>query len=478
MSVNVTTPCDRDHAETAALTGEAWLAGQREPVLIVDPVAHRLVSSNAAGAAYLGIGELRALDLDVSMPGWERIKAQAALGLNTDPRDDTILFWTPSGPKPISGRLETVRYDDRALVMIVIGPPGAANVAEPVSLPPAPQDDLATLREIARRIRAGSKAIRQPLEDVTPAAWQTNAADPDTYGVDPASLVQASLIPVPPPLSFEQLVFPFDTELSSGPQPVRNTSHQAENRKARRSRSSTPSALATLAHELRTPLSAIVSLAEIMRDERLGAMGNSRYKAYAADIHESARHTLDLVHAMVEGERDTVANGRRHLDFDEVDLNAIARSCGLAMQPIASRAGVEIDTDFGQSIPLILANGRAIRQMIFNVLSNALRYTPHGGLIRISTRLTADQKVLLEVSDTGTGISQSEIARILATPTTVRSKFASATASNVDSSGSGIGLPLVRELVNAHGAELGMVSDPKRGLRITITFSKNSVILN
>ncbi len=483
FSVNVTTPFDRHRAKAPALTGEAWLAEQRDPVLIVDPVAHQLVSCNAAGAACLGIGDARAIDLDPSMPGWGAIKAHAAFGLNAAPHDDTILFWTPSGPKALTGRLETVRYEDRALVLIVIGPRSRIAVPKPVSSPaPAPQDDLATLREIARRIRAGSRPLQQP-SPATPLPAHEAEAAPDEQKDESARSSRLVVTPspkFPPPLNFEQLVFPFETEASTPSAPAQNViSNQTERPELIPNRSNTPSALATLAHELRTPLSAIVSLAEIMRDERLGAMGNPRYKAYAGDIHDSARHTLDLVHAMMEGERDAVPDERRHLDFDEVDLNAIARSCGLAMQPIASRAGVQLETKLSQSIPLVLANGRAIRQMIFNVLSNALRFTPHGGLIKITTQQNGEKSVLLEISDSGTGISKSDIARILAPIPAGGSKLAAANLSTSSrGSGSGIGLPLVRQLVDAHGATLAIVSDPKQGTRITITFAKSSVILN
>ena len=110
--------------------------------------------------------------------------------------------------------------------------------------------------------------------------------------------------------------------------------------------------------------------------------------------------------------------------------------------------------------------------MIFNLLSNALRYTPHGGLITIVTRAIAGQKAQLEVTDTGTGMSQTEITRILAPAGSSRANMAS-----LNGSGAGIGLPLVRQLADAHGAVLEIKSDPQIGTQVTITFASNTVIL-
>ena len=466
MDVNVTRPRDLDRAGATPLTGEAWLAGQPGPVLLVDPATHRLSACNAAGAACLGLGDVRTLDFDPSMPGWGPIKSQALLGPQAEPREDTLLFWTPSGPKAVTARLEAVRQEGRALVMVVIGPRATTPVPDAEPQPaPAPRDDLATLREIARRIRAGSQALQ--AAEVATSRDDERPAEPAEVGrpAGPTGKPQ-----FPPPLNFEQLAFPFG-DGEAGSTPGRQPSATAT-RRLRRDRSRAPSALATLAHELRTPLSAIVSLAEIMRDERLGAMGNARYKAYAGDIHDSALHTLDLVHAMVEGEGDASPGNREHRDFDEVDLSAIAQSCGLAMGPVAARAGIEIETALCQSVLLVLANARAIRQMIFNLLSNALRYTPHGGLITIVTRAIAGQKAQLEVTDTGTGMSQTEITRILAPAGSSRANMAS-----LNGSGAGIGLPLVRQLADAHGAVLEIKSDPQIGTQVTITFASNTVIL-
>jgi len=230
------------------------------------------------------------------------------------------------------------------------------------------------------------------------------------------------------------------------------------------------SAAARLAHELRTPLSAIVSLAEIMRDERLGAMGNPRYKAYAADIHDTARHTLDLIGAMLDDSRDeaNAAGGAAHprLELDTVDLNDIAERCASAMQPIAARGGVTIALAPSDDVKAVLADRRAIRQIILNVLSNALRFTPKGGRITLATARRNDGTIELSVADTGSGMDPADIARALSSttmaPAPPRIRLAG------EHAGFGFGLPLVRELAEAHGGSLDIESVPEHGTRVVV----------
>ncbi len=462
--MNVTTPIDRKHARSALLTGDAWLAERHNPTLIIDPATHRLVTSNASGAEYLGIGDARSIELDASMPGWLAIKAHMAAGSNAAPHDETLLFWTATGPRAFKGRLETIRHEDRPLVLITIDPPTGLAAADGGALPPPPQqDDLATLREIARRIRAGTKSILA-ADQTTPAPEQS--LDKVELNREPATATTSIEQPIqfPPPLNFQQ-----------GVQPDASAQPTAANDPEAIAGTVLATPLATLAHELGTPLSAIVSLAEIMRDERLGSMGNPRYKAYAADIHDSARHTLDLVRAMVE--RDGDKQHPAYIELDDIDLNDIARRCASAMQPIAIRGDVTLATTLDDCLPKVRANQRAIRQIIFNLLSNGLRFTPRGGKITIATSSNAGRGVQLAIIDTGTSMSQSDIARILGPYSANPGPNLPKPMLTNDNGGSGIGLPLVRQLVDAHGAKLEITSDANLGTRISITFAKDVVIL-
>ncbi len=475
-ALNVTTPIDSATSTALPLSLDAWIAGRRDPVLLIDPNQHRLVASNAAGADRLGIPSGRSLDLDPAMPGWGPIKALLTADPDHAPTTTTILFWTPAGPVAVSGRLEVVRHDQRSLVLITLDQDVNAITAAPSPAAPNPENnDLATLRDIARRIRAGTAAMALEQRAASDAVAAEEAGSTSTPSKPPSD-PESPKVAFPPPLNFQ--LQPIETNRDAATRPTSTAERpMVEVLSQAAPRADAPTALAKLAHELRTPLSAIVSLSEVMRDEQLGGMGNPRYKAYASDIHESARHTLDLVQAMVDAEHRTSPDARLHLDRISVDLNEIARSCGSAMQPIASRSSVVIDLALDSKTPPLLANGRAIRQMIFNLLSNALRYTPSGGRITISTKPLDDNTVRLDIENTGKGIDPAEIERVLASlPQTTASGNSS---SDVRHNGriTGIGLPLVRQLAEAHDAILSIDTDPISGTRIGITFPLDRIVV-
>ena len=474
--MNVTTPTDSATSTALPLSLDAWIAAQTGPVLLIDPTEHRLVASNEAGADRLGIPSARSLAFDSAMPGWVPIQAFLTADLDHAPINTTILFWTPAGPTAVSGRLEAVRHDQRSLVLFTIDGDVKATKAVPSPDAATPENnDLATLRDIARQIRAGTAAMARE-QRVTSTADAVGEVTSTLTAAEQPVAAQMAKITLPPPLNFQQQSI--DTQLDVGSS-ARSVSDRAtpEAVPGATPSATAPTALAKLAHELRTPLSAIVSLSEVMRDEQLGGMGNPRYKAYASDIHESARHTLDLVQAMVDGEHQAAPQSRLHLDRISIDLNEIARSCGSAMQPIAQRSSVVIDLELDAKMPPLMANGRAIRQMIFNLLSNALRYTPGGGRITISTKPLGDKTVRLEIANTGKGIDQVEIERVLGQ--LPRTAVPGNASGDVSRNGriTGIGLPLVRQLAEAHDAMLLIDTDPISGTRISITFPLDRIVV-
>ena len=474
--MNVTTPIDSATSTALPLSLDAWIAARGDPVLLIDPNQNRLVASNTAGADRLGILPARSLDLDAAMPGWGPIRAFLASDPDHAPIATTILFWTLAGPVAVSGRLEAVRHDQRSLVLFTLDSGVTAITTAPSPPAPTPENkDLATLRDIARRIRAGTAAMALEQHATSDAVAADELAASLTQ-ISPLTNPAAQKVAFPPPLNFQ--LQPIETTSEVGAM----TTSIAQSPKVEAlpqavPRADAPTALAKLAHELRTPLSAIVSLSEVMRDEQLGGIGNPRYKAYASDIHESARHTLDLVQVMVDAEHQTPPDAQSQLDRIKIDLNDIARSCGSAMQPIASRSSVVIDLALDPMTPPLLASGRAIRQMIFNLLSNALRYTPSGGRITISTKLLGDKTMRLEIANTGKGIDPAEIERVLAQ--LPRNTVPVNSPDDLGRNGriTGIGLPLVRQLAEAHGGKLTIDTDPISGTRIGITFPLDRIVV-
>lgn len=249
---------------------------------------------------------------------------------------------------------------------------------------------------------------------------------------------------------------------------------------ARTNPASRPNEQARLAHELRTPLSAIMAAAEIMRDERFGPLGDARYRSYAADIHESARHALGVIEAML-GMREepsprsaeaSDAQLQLQLQFAEIDVEAITESALSSMQPLAEEAGLSLAFERSVRCPRIIADAVSVRQIVLNLLTNALKFTAPGGSVKVATQYRPDGPLVIEVSDSGRGMDIEELAR-------ARGE-ASATADSARqarAAGSlGIGLELVRALAKANGATVAIDSARARGTTVRIAFGRDRVV--
>src|SRR3990172_551206 len=196
-------------------------------------------------------------------------------------------------------------------------------------------------------------------------------------------------------------------------------------------------------------------------------MGNARYRGYAADIHDSARHALSVVDRILGGWGPE--GGRGALDFAQLAPNALVESSISALLPLADQAGLELSSELDEGLPRIVADAVSLRQILLNLLANALKFTAAGGAVKVVTRCAADGPVTIEVRDTGSGTTRAEIARslnALARPNRGRGR----------AGGLGLGLPLVRSLAEANGARLTIESTPGRGTAATITFAKNRTI--
>ena len=225
--------------------------------------------------------------------------------------------------------------------------------------------------------------------------------------------------------------------------------------------------IARLAHELRTPLGAITVLAEIMRDERLGPLGSDRYRGYAADIFASAAHANSVLASFL----DPVAGAGEpgSLAFVELDLAAVLAGTVSALEPLARRSGVLLRLSLDVPLPHLIADRRCIRQILDNLIANALKFTPPGREVTVAGRYGIGGPVVIEVADTGDGMTAAELARGRAgdaAPEPLRRR----------SGGTGFGLPLVRALATASGATFGIDSTPGGGTRVTISFPHDHVI--
>ena len=220
--------------------------------------------------------------------------------------------------------------------------------------------------------------------------------------------------------------------------------------------------LAKLAHELKSPLGAIVAAAEMMAHERLGPMTNPQYLGYAADIATSGRHALTLIDRILRDWRQP--GPAAPLDFVQLDLNALVERTASVLRPLVRERGQTIRTDLAERLPNLIADATSLRQILVNVLSNSAKYAAAGTEIILATSFVLDGPVVLEISDKGPGMSPDQLAVALGK--------APAGAAR----GTGLGLALVRDLAAANGATVAIASPPGEGTTLRLTFAKDKVV--
>lgn len=220
-----------------------------------------------------------------------------------------------------------------------------------------------------------------------------------------------------------------------------------------------PSRGAKLAHELRTPLGAIAAYAEVMAQEHFGPIGDARYRDYARIIHESARHALGVVEGMLQSAPVRHKPAQRELRFKDVDPASIAASCLSVIAPAAEQAHISLDLACPARLPRIVADEVSLRQMLLNLLTNAVKFARPGDSVRLAVTQGLDGSLTFSVEDTGPGIEAA------------RDSLDGAAAQ-----GLGVGLPLTKELAEANGAALAIESAPGCGTRARISFSATRVV--
>ena len=213
--------------------------------------------------------------------------------------------------------------------------------------------------------------------------------------------------------------------------------------------------LATMSHELRTPLNAILGFSEVMKGELFGAHIVPAYKDYASDIHESGQHLLTLINEILDLSR--VEAGRYELREDAVSLPGIIADCRHLLTLRARKRDISISEAVEPDLPRIWADERAIRQVVLNLLTNAIKFTPLGGQIAIKVGWTGTGGQYVSIRDNGPGIPESEILQVM-------SSFGRGTLAQKNAEeGSGLGLPIVKGLVELHGGHFTLRSEVREG---------------
>ena len=226
--------------------------------------------------------------------------------------------------------------------------------------------------------------------------------------------------------------------------------------------------LATMSHELRTPLNAILGFSEVMKNEVFGAHATPSYRDYSGDIHASGQHLLTLINEILDLSR--IEAGRYELNEEAVELAHVVSECRHMLNLKAKAKGQTIREYLDPSLPRLWADERAVRQVVLNLLSNAVKFTPQGGEITIKVGWTSSGGQYVSVKDTGPGIPEEEI------PVVMSSFGRGSLAIKTAEQGSGLGLPIVKGLIDLHGGGFQLKSKPREGTEVIITFPSSRVI--
>ncbi len=226
--------------------------------------------------------------------------------------------------------------------------------------------------------------------------------------------------------------------------------------------------LATMSHELRTPLNAIIGFAEVIQSEVMGPLGNDRYRAYVNDIHVSGSHLLQLINDILDLTKAEA--GKLDLNEEIIDLGeAIHAVARLSRAPI-EKAGLTIDIDLMPELPPLRLDERKTRQVMFNLIGNAVKFTPPGGSISIAARFYPEAGAVVTLADTGIGIAAEDLTRVLEPFVQIDS------ALGRQHNGTGLGLPAVKAIMELHGGTLTLKSVLGRGTVVTVTFPPERAI--
>ncbi len=215
--------------------------------------------------------------------------------------------------------------------------------------------------------------------------------------------------------------------------------------------------LANMSHELRTPLNAVIGFAEVMREGVFGALPD-RYKDYASDIIESARHLLGIINEILDVSKSEV--GRIELHENTFDLTQAIRSAMRLVNERAAQAAVSLRSAAPDTPMFVVADEQKLKQILLNILSNAVKFTPRKGAIEIGTDQDADG-LWIRVADTGIGMTADEIDVAMTPFGQVESSFSRS------HEGTGLGLPLAKSMVELHGGRLVVESEPGKGTTVS-----------
>jgi PAS domain S-box-containing protein len=225
--------------------------------------------------------------------------------------------------------------------------------------------------------------------------------------------------------------------------------------------------LTNMSHELRTPLNAVIGFSQLIKDQAFGAQSD-RYVSYAEDINSSGKLLLDLINDILDMSR--IEAGRFVLGEETLSLNGAIQDCLRLVSPRAHEGQVRIDYQPAEDDIVLNADARSLKQILLNVLSNAVKFTPQQGCVRIVTEVAADGRLNVTITDTGIGIPAEVLPNLFAPfrqgDNSISRRFG----------GTGLGLAISRKLIELHGGNVDIESETGQGTSVHLVFPAERVI--
>ena len=227
--------------------------------------------------------------------------------------------------------------------------------------------------------------------------------------------------------------------------------------------------LANMSHELRTPLNAIIGFSQMWVDQVMGPVQNPVYLAYAKDINNSGNHLLRIISDILDLTR--VEAGETMLELSDIHLESLITDCLQMVGKNAECNDIQIRFSIAQDLPVLRVDEQILKQIVLNIVENALRFTATGGNVCINVTREENDNIEISVSDSGIGIPPDKLLRVMEAFEQVRD---SAEVSQTGS-GTGLGLPLAKRLTELHGGTLAIKSEVGRGTTVIIVVPENSI---
>lgn len=220
--------------------------------------------------------------------------------------------------------------------------------------------------------------------------------------------------------------------------------------------------LANMSHELRTPLNAVIGFSELIGDEVMGPIGTDIYKEYSRDIRASGEHLLEIINEILDLSK--IEAGRMTLNEEVFSVERVIASSLRLVRERAGSSGIALTSEVQSDIPNLRGDERMIRQMLTNFLSNAVKFTPENGSVKVQAGSLSDGSIELTISDTGIGMSPDHMETAMQPFRQVSSSLAR------KHEGTGLGLPLAKSFIDLHGGRLDIDSELERGTTVRVTF--------